>query len=819
VPKISEPFASRFQITSATPVGDVRFVTQTAFGPGGRLYVTQFDGAPWSYAFNPVTGQLTDKRPAGIGFGFGMAFANHATPDAPARDYMYVCRNVDFEGSITRLSDDNGNHVWGEAGETHVDIVRGVPFGDHTLDQIQVRNNQLYVGFGARSNNGRGGDYSGQNYHDEPQGPVAGGYWSGNLGHTYGETSYNGAIATIRDLTRVPNVESAAQLRGGPNGTSGPLLAGRDTFMPGAPFAELPYTSTADDKFVVHSAGTRNPYGLAIDAAGDLWFTNNFGRADSDGDGTSTPHLLDLTDADLADDVHDQLFRAVAGGDYGYDNVNFRGSPNFPSVPVTSTTFDNLRSTDPNYGQLHDPANPIGLGPSSSANGFDFGTLDLTGLLATDAREYALISRWSGEIAEIEPGTDAMTFQDVVVVDPATGEVRRLAEGFDNPLDVERDGAGGYLVADYGGLGTIWRISPIASSSRWNNEQGGDWSDPANWTGPVPSSLNAVVSFTGAIGGPRQVNLDVQRFLGTLNFDNPNRYTIAGPGTLTLAVSAGRGAINVISGSHTIATPVTFLSSTTVHVARAGDTLTMSGAQSAASGLTLTKTGPGALEVPYLRLDHVALLGGTTRLLANGTAASTSRVKTLRLAGGATPTVRLDITDNALVIDHDFEPALPNVAAQVRSAYAGGAWTGPGIGSSLADASQRAVGFADRNALASVPAIFGATDTTSVLVRLTRYGDADLSGNVNLADFNVLASNFGGTARLWQHGDFTYDGVVNLNDFNRLASNFGLSAAGTDVTPGDWAALASAVPEPVAGALLAVLAPLVARRRPARFSG
>jgi hypothetical protein len=104
-------------------------------------------------------------------------------------------------------------------------------------------------------------------------------------------------------------------------------------------------------------------------------------------------------------------------------------------------------------------------------------------------------------------------------------------------------------------------------------------------------------------------------------------------------------------------------------------------------------------------------------------------------------------------------------------------------------------------------------DSTAILLRLTRYGDADLSGTVNLADFNRLAANFG-TGTRWEQGDFDYNGTVNLQDFNRLAANFGLSAAGPTVTPQDWSALASAVPEPSAGALiLATAAPLLRRRR------
>jgi hypothetical protein len=45
-----------------------------------------------------------------------------------------------------------------------------------------------------------------------------------------------------------------------------------------------------------------------------------------------------------------------------------------------------------------------------------------------------------------------------------------------------------------------------------------------------------------------------------------------------------------------------------------------------------------------------------------------------------------------------------------------------------------------------------------------------------------------------------------LADFNILASNFGMTASGPDVTPEDWSALASAVPEPASAAMLSVLA-------------
>jgi Ca2+-binding RTX toxin-like protein len=127
-------------------------------------------------------------------------------------------------------------------------------------------------------------------------------------------------------------------------------------------------------------------------------------------------------------------------------------------------------------------------------------------------------------------------------------------------------------------------------------------------------------------------------------------------------------------------------------------------------------------------------------------------------------------------------------------AWQHGSWTGPGITSSNADNVGHGVGYGEASAvITSFPFFATTVDQSSVLFRLTRYGDASLDGIVNLSDFNRLAGNFGSANGQWNQGDFTYDGMVNLSDFNRLAANFGISAAGPAVTPADWAALAAAV--------------------------
>jgi hypothetical protein len=87
-----------------------------------------------------------------------------------------------------------------------------------------------------------------------------------------------------------------------------------------------------------------------------------------------------------------------------------------------------------------------------------------------------------------------------------------------------------------------------------------------------------------------------------------------------------------------------------------------------------------------------------------------------------------------------------------------------------------------------------------------RNGDANLDDKIDLADFNILASNFGQSVNGWAFADFNLDASVDLSDFNMLAANFGLGAASDGPLPQDWSNLAAAVPEPAALALpLAVI--------------
>lgn len=60
----------------------------------------------------------------------------------------------------------------------------------------------------------------------------------------------------------------------------------------------------------------------------------------------------------------------------------------------------------------------------------------------------------------------------------------------------------------------------------------------------------------------------------------------------------------------------------------------------------------------------------------------------------------------------------------------------------------------------------------------TEFGDADLDGDVDLQDYNILALNYNKSGVGWAGGDFTGNGVVNSSDYTRLKQQFGFNNAG-----------------------------------------
>jgi glucose/arabinose dehydrogenase len=404
--------------------------TQMAFGPSGLVYVMTADAGPVSYTYNPATGALTQSANAAPNVvGIGIAF--HGTD-------MYL---TSTDGTIHKLQDTNQNGVWGEHGELDVAIVTGIPQGDHNTDQLQIVGNTMYVGIGRRTINGHFGAWTSGTIDD-----LGGkGFFAGGTGRTWGDSAYNGTIAWIQDLTQVVNITGSANAF-----TTEPPTFSQHLIQHDAG----PFMTVSPGKLVVHSAGTRNPFGLCLDADGNLWFTNNFNRTATLGNGQAGFGLRgDLLDSDFSRDVQDQIFQASHGADYGYTDDNWRGvnpmlTPNHAGYHrVTGVTFDNLFNRGPYT--LHDPANPDGLGPSSSSDGCAF---SYSPNLPFALHGNIFIVRYNGSITEAPGGAGkTLTYADLVAVNVQTGKVQRVASGFTNPLALLADDQSGrLLIADYG---------------------------------------------------------------------------------------------------------------------------------------------------------------------------------------------------------------------------------------------------------------------------------------------------------------------------------------------------------------------------------
>jgi hypothetical protein len=342
----------------------------------------------------------------------------------------------------------------------------------------------------------------------------------------------------------------------------------------------------------------------------------------------------------------------------------------------------------------------------------------------------------------------------------------------------------------------------------WGVDASGNWTDAPNWIGGVPNAPAATATFGAVITAPRTVTLASAVTVGAIRFENANAYAVVGTGTITLSDPVSGLSIVDALGSHSIANPLAVNSSGTIEVTRAQDVLTLSGSMTSIAGVQLSKSGAGTLSLKHARVDSLNVTAGKVTVLPSATAgdsAGTSRVKSLSLASGST----LDLTNNGLVIDYDGASPLTTIKNYVATGAAG---TG-GIVSSSTASRATAIGFAEATTLPGSPTTFlgQPIDSTSVVMRWTYSGDADLNGTVNFDDLLRLAARYN-QAGTWSQGDFNNDGVVNFDDLLKLAANYN-----APTLAGDWALAQSAVPEPVAmTALLGTFGALLRAKRQRR---
>ena len=336
----------------------------------------------------------------------------------------------------------------------------------------------------------------------------------------------------------------------------------------------------------------------------------------------------------------------------------------------------------------------------------------------------------------------------------------------------------------------------------------------------VPVASVTTVTYAGTAGAADSLTVDFSAGdplgNGGLTYDGGGG--TGGANTLAVVGTAGNDTVTVTGTTVTLATAafgsatityahVTALTvaggtggaDTLVQSAQPGGGATLAFAATAADTLTVTggtftfptpTAGAGAVGLP---VGTLAVVGGGRVVVPSAAAAAADGtvldVGEVDFAGGT-----LDLGRNAMVV-HDDD--LATVTAAATTGFAGGAWTGPGLASAAAAADPRhllAVGVVPVTAAGTFlgrPTVPG-----DVLVRTTLYGDANLDGVVNAADYSRVDAGFVMHLTGWANGDLNYDGAVDGSDYALIDNAF--NQQGAVAAPA--VAVAVAAPTPPQGA-------------------
>jgi autotransporter-associated beta strand protein len=254
---------------------------------------------------------------------------------------------------------------------------------------------------------------------------------------------------------------------------------------------------------------------------------------------------------------------------------------------------------------------------------------------------------------------------------------------------------------------------------------------------------------------------------------------------------------------------------------------------------TLTGTGNtdvagGLLSTTVLRQTGLAISAGAAAVrpaASPNSPASTSLFTSLSITGAGA----LDLGNSSMILDYIVGTTSPlaTLRAYLQTGRANGAWTGPGIHSASAAADAdglTAIAYVEAADLLALSGNATSTfaglpiDATSVLLKYTYAGDANLNGRIDTDDYTLLDRGLARGGSSWITGDFTYDGQVTSADYllidRSLASQSGpLSAALLALREAQFgadyvSALVTSIPEPaslLAACGLALL-PLTRRR-------
>ena len=375
----------------------------------------------------------------------------------------------------------------------------------------------------------------------------------------------------------------------------------------------------------------------------------------------------------------------------------------------------------------------------------------------------------------------------------------------------------------------------FATEFEWNRSELGDWGNSDNWTplrgDPPDSRANSPshkVIFPDSITETTNVSTNASVIVNRIEFNNSTTsYVISGLGSINMAATTSTtpppaDPTMSVQGTHEFQTTVNFQNDGTIDVAL-DSTLTFNNALNL-NGQTVTKTGVGTLTVNN-RLGN----GGGDLSIQEGTLSGNGTV------GGNTTntggTIGPGNSPGVLTIDGDLNnSAAGTIAIEIDGTAGAGKGQGHdqiqvtgsstlagtldiNTGGDYADPTTRAA----RDTFTLIASTGGSTGTFGTvnyngtalsadftdlsgsmrdhidngLFRNITYdgndvswtnlfaleGDADGDIDIDITDFNILASNFddagaNSATNDWTTADFDLDGDVDITDFNFLAANF-----------------------------------------------
>jgi co-chaperonin GroES (HSP10) len=224
-----------------------------------------------------------------------------------------------------------------------------------------------------------------------------------------------------------------------------------------------------------------------------------------------------------------------------------------------------------------------------------------------------------------------------------------------------------------------------------------------------------------------------------------------------------------------------------------------------------------------ITMGRLQLTDGGTMTLSPG------MNKTLKIASNSTVDVadnsKLDVADNKVVVTGGDIGSwngtnYTGVTGLLQAGRGDGSWNGPGIVTSMSDATTSsrttlAVALAEETPHAG--GTFGGVSVNAgdVLIFYTWGGDADLNGELNGDDYFFIDANVinSGSVFGFHKGDFDYNGTIDGDDYFIIDSNITFSQNSPPFSTSAPAPDLQAVPEPVALAPLLMMSLGLRRRR------